>query len=54
MVQIVKIEHHRLSSLALFSIENGFLKYLMARNDFYNEVIEIFCEKTKRVELFYK
>ena len=32
----------------------GFLKSLMAKNDFYNEIIEIFCEKTKRVELLYK
>lgn len=44
----------RLSELALISIEKSFLKFLKNTKNFYDDVIEVFIQKTRRVELVYK
>ncbi|CAI9741255.1 finger MYM-type 1-like [Octopus vulgaris] len=44
----------RLSGLALMSIEKDLLQELMKREDFYENVIDIFAQKDRRIELIYK
>lgn len=44
----------RLSDLALISIEKSFLKQLKNKKDFYDDVIEVFVQKSRRIELVYK
>lgn len=44
----------RLSELELISIEKSFLKLLKNSKQFYDDVIEIFIQKTRRIELIYK
>lgn len=49
-----QMQEERLSELALISIEKDFLKSLRHRENFYDKVIEIFTNKTRRIELIYK
>lgn len=49
-----QMHEERLSELAIISIEKQFLKSLKTENCFCNEVIEIFIQKTRRIELIYK
>lgn len=44
----------RLSSLALLSIEKSLLATLRQRPSFYDDVIDIFARKNRRIELVYK
>uniref|UniRef100_A0A0L8I0V0 HAT C-terminal dimerisation domain-containing protein n=1 Tax=Octopus bimaculoides TaxID=37653 RepID=A0A0L8I0V0_OCTBM len=44
----------RLSGLALMSIEKDLLQQLMKREDFYENVIDIFAQEDRRIELIYK
>lgn len=44
----------RLSELALISIEKSFLKFLKNTKNFYDDVIEVFIQKTRRIEMIYK
>jgi hypothetical protein len=44
----------RMSSLSLLNIENRFLDKLMSKETFFDEVIDIFAGKTRRIDLQYK
>ena len=44
----------RLSALSMMSIEKDLLKQLKSKNDFYENVINKFCTKNRRIELIYK
>jgi hypothetical protein len=44
----------RMSSLSLPKIENRLLDKLMSKENFFDEVIDIFAGKTRRIELRYK
>jgi hypothetical protein len=44
----------RMSSLSLLSIENHLIDKLMSKENFFDEVIDIFAGKTRRIELQYK
>lgn len=44
----------RMSSLALLNIENGLLDKLMTRANFFDDVIDLFAAKSRRIELLYK
>lgn len=44
----------RLSDLALITIEKSLLKTLLSHEDFYNEIIDEFAIKERRIELKYK
>ncbi|KAF2888919.1 hypothetical protein ILUMI_17254 [Ignelater luminosus] len=44
----------RLSSLSLLSIEQEHLHKLKTNDSFYNNVIQHFCKKNRRIELIYK
>jgi hypothetical protein len=44
----------RMSSLSLLNIENRLLDKLMPKENFFDEVIDIFVGKTRRIELQYK
>ena len=44
---------NRLNNLLLVSIEKELLKSIKNEN-FYNNVIEVFAEKDRRIELLYK
>lgn len=49
-----QMQEERLSELALISIEKAFLKDIKTKKFFYDEVIETFTKKTRRIELTYK
>lgn len=44
----------RLSALSILSIEKNLLKELKKRNSFYDDVIEMFARKSRRIELSFK
>jgi hypothetical protein len=44
----------RMSSLPLLNIENHLPDKLMSKENYFNEVINIFVGKTRRIELQYK
>jgi hypothetical protein len=44
----------RMSSLSLLNIENRLLDKLMSKENFFDEVIDIFAGKTRRIELRFK
>jgi hypothetical protein len=44
----------RISSLSLLNIENCLLDKLMSNKNFFNEVIDIFAGKTRKIKLQYK
>jgi len=49
-----KMAQDRLSNLALISIENNLFKKLKSSYNFFENVIDIFCKKERRIELHYK
>ena len=48
------ISEDRLSALSMLSIEQQQLKILKSNSDFYNNVIDIFAKKNRRINLIYK
>lgn len=49
-----KMLKNRLSELAIISIEKSFLKEIKAKNIFYDDVLQVFLKKSRRIELIYK
>ena len=45
---------NRISGLSVMSIEADLLKHLMQTEEFYEKVINLFAEKSRRIELIYK
>ena len=44
----------RLTGLAIISIEKRLLSQLRNQPDFYNKIINIFCQKNRRLEFVYR